>query len=65
MSAPFFTRFLEKQKENVVDAASLAGGRPIETQKYPSDDDEAMTLKYPSDDDEAATLKYPSDDDEA
>ena len=65
MSAPFFTRFLEKQKENAVDAAEIEGGRPIATLKYPSDDDEVVTLKYPSDDDEVVTLKYPSDDDES
>ena len=47
---PFFARYLEAQ-----DLASVAGGYPKVTEKYPSDNDEHVTLKYPSDlDDNAA-----------
>jgi len=63
MSKPFFTRFLESQ----IDPASVKAGKPpVQTEKYPSDDDELVTTdKWPSDDDEISyTLKYPSDDDE-
>ena len=49
--SPFFARFLEKQQR--ADAAEITGGKPpVQTLRYPSDDD-AFTLKYPSDDDEA------------
>jgi len=44
---PFFARFLESQELSRVE-----GGGPFQTQKYPSDVDENVTLKYPSDDDE-------------
>ncbi len=52
MSSPFFTRFLEGQKIAKPEAERVAGGRPIQTMKYPSDADEPITMKYPSDDDE-------------
>lgn len=45
---PFFARFLESQELARVEG----GGGPFQTQKYPSDVDENVTLKYPSDDDE-------------
>jgi hypothetical protein len=44
---PFFARFLENQE-----LEQATGGRPLQTQKYPSDNDEDVTLKYPSDNDE-------------
>ncbi len=62
---PFFARYLEAQE-----LASVAGGKPAHTLKYPSDGDDdgvpfkKVTLKYPSDNDDAVTCKYPSDDDE-
>ncbi|MEM1321506.1 MAG: microviridin/marinostatin family tricyclic proteinase inhibitor [Bacteroidota bacterium] len=59
---PFFSKFLEAQK--VEDSKIVKGGRTLQTDKFPSDNDEAVTLKYPSDNDEYITLKYPSDDDE-
>ena len=56
---PFFARFLEAQELDQV-----AGGLKLQTKKYPSDSDEAVTEKYPSDSDEFVTLKYPSDGDD-
>lgn len=44
---PFFARFLEGQ-----DLAQAQGGA---TTKYPSDNDEEVTLKFPSDDDDFPT----------
>lgn len=46
---PFFAKFLENQK---IEMNEVKGGRPHQTMKYPSDDDEHVTLKYPSDNDE-------------
>jgi hypothetical protein len=43
---PFFARLLEAQE-----LEQVAGGS-IETKKFPSDNDEFVTLKYPSDADE-------------
>lgn len=44
---PFFARLLEAQE---LDQAS--GGLLLQTKKYPSDSDEAVTMKYPSDGDD-------------
>jgi hypothetical protein len=44
---PFFARFLEKQA-----LENATGGGPVMTDKYPSDNDEDVTLKFPSDNDE-------------
>ena len=50
---PFFARFLEGDSPiDESQARSLAGGLPIVTKKFPSDDDEIFTKKYPSDLDE-------------
>ena len=61
---PFFARYLEAQE-----LATVGGGGPQQTMKYPSDRDDAVTMKYPSDDDEPSvekyyTMKFPSDNDE-
>lgn len=47
---PYFARFLEDQELSRVGG----GGGGVQTQKFPSDNDEGPinTLKYPSDDDE-------------
>ncbi|QRN98646.1 microviridin/marinostatin family tricyclic proteinase inhibitor [Archangium violaceum] len=48
---PFFARLLDAQE-----LEQAAGGRPVQTKKYPSDKDECdpvfVTLKFPSDKDE-------------
>jgi hypothetical protein len=50
---PFFARLLDAQE-----LEQAAGGRPVQTKKYPSDKDECgpifVTLKFPSDNDEAS-----------
>ncbi|MEM1321505.1 MAG: microviridin/marinostatin family tricyclic proteinase inhibitor [Bacteroidota bacterium] len=64
---PFFSKFLEAQKvdeSEVVKGGLRISVGPLQTDKFPSDNDEAISLKYPSDDDEYVTLKYPSDNDE-
>ncbi len=43
---PFFARLLEAQE-----LESVAGGTSV-TKRYPSDEDQFVTLKYPSDSDE-------------
>ena len=49
---PYFARFLENQELSRVGG----GGGGVQTQKFPSDNDEGpVTLKYPSDDDESGT----------
>jgi Serine endopeptidase inhibitors len=63
---PFFAKFLESQKKAVRQATIIGGTtKPsldnLQTDKYPSDDDEFQTDKYPSDYDEYQTDKYPSD----
>lgn len=44
---PFFARFLEAQE-----LEQASGGTLLQTKKFPSDSDEAVTLKYPSDGDD-------------
>jgi hypothetical protein len=54
--SPFFTKFLEQQKEKEV----VGGAAPTSVRK-----DVVQTMKYPSDNDEyEVTLKYPSDGDD-
>ena len=49
-NVPFFARFLEHQQ--MAEPSEIKGGKPpVQTLRYPSDDD-AFPLKYPSDDDE-------------
>jgi Serine endopeptidase inhibitors len=43
---PFFARLLEAQE------LEQASGGLVQTKKYPSDSDEAVTMKYPSDGDD-------------
>jgi hypothetical protein len=67
---PFFAKYLESQRKQVVQAAIVGGAtKPaldnIFTDKYPSDWDDNVTDKYPSDDDEYQTDKYPSDHEDA
>jgi len=71
---PFFSQFVEAQELAEEETQQVSGGLikrwpPLQTMKYPSDDDEGVfvTKKYPSDDDEGpiyVTMKFPSDDDE-
>ncbi len=49
VKAPFFAKFLETQK--LEDNTDIKGGVTY-TRKYPSDNDEDVTLKYPSDNDD-------------
>ena len=54
---PFFARYLEGQIDQEISDEALekiAGGGKgrVETEKYPSDNDEVETKKYPSDDDD-------------
>ncbi|MBX9253669.1 microviridin/marinostatin family tricyclic proteinase inhibitor [Desmonostoc muscorum CCALA 125] len=76
-AVPFFARFLEGQSfEDLSDEESeaISGGKLgvtkkkgddlVQTLKYPSDNEDAVTKKYPSDADEVVTLKYPSDGDD-
>lgn len=48
---PYFARFLESQELEQVQGAIV-----FVTQKYPSDNDEEVTLKWPSDDDEGGPI---------
>ena len=48
---PFFARFLEGQEFPQV-KTNIKAGRPLVTNKYPSDGDENVTHKHPSDSDE-------------
>ncbi|MBH8566664.1 microviridin/marinostatin family tricyclic proteinase inhibitor [Nostoc sp. CENA67] len=72
-AVPFFARFLEGQNfEDLSDQESeaVSGGCTVQTKKYPSDNEEFVTLKYPSDGEDGGggfyeTLKYPSDGEEA
>ncbi|ATB36778.1 hypothetical protein CYFUS_002193 [Cystobacter fuscus] len=52
---PFFAKLLEEQE-----LEQVTGGAVKQTQKYPSDGDEALAIKPPPD----QTQKYPSDGDE-
>ena len=40
MKNPFFARFLQDQNMNKQEAKEIQGGKPDQTMKYPSDNDE-------------------------
>ncbi|MDJ0842535.1 MAG: microviridin/marinostatin family tricyclic proteinase inhibitor [Acidobacteriota bacterium] len=40
MTSPFFTRFLQDQKIDKEQTKAVQGGKPDQTMKYPSDNDE-------------------------
>lgn len=63
MKKPFFAKYLESQRTEEAPhdeqpeaklevKTGFKAGRPITTNKYPSDRDEAVTMKFPSDGDE-------------
>ncbi|MEM7065806.1 MAG: microviridin/marinostatin family tricyclic proteinase inhibitor [Cyanobacteria bacterium P01_B01_bin.77] len=57
-AVPFFARYLEgqvTQKLTQADLEKISGGNkePIQTDRFPSDVDDPITMKYPSDSDEA------------
>ena len=65
-AAPFFARYLEGQIDQEMSEEALAeiaggGGGAIQTERYPSDEDDVSTKRFPSDEDETQTMKYPSD----
>ena len=61
-AVPFFARYLEgqvTQKLTTEDLEKISGGNkqpPVQTDRFPSDVDDPITLKYPSDNDEKVSI---------